>query len=236
MWDGGRSLNYTEISKVKSLHRWTGHQSKIAVVWKNLGWQVLAFGASVSLMIPGAHTWSLVWCPEAGTASAAFAGAQSLLRVGVSSRSPWGSAKVEGWVELCIHWVLLGFCKKWQMQTSAGTPKCCLPREHLGLSFERKFAEELGTSGCWEQGWGWRGEDVSNTGVKNDIFYSFSEGLSGMPTSEMLPHMQGNALLLLLPTCVFSRAACTGKRHWLLPPLWWQKCCENRQTFASQWK
>lgn len=32
------------------------------------------------------------------------------------------------------------------MQTSAGTPKCCLPREHLGLRCESKFAEELRTS------------------------------------------------------------------------------------------
>lgn len=44
-----------------------------------------------------------------------------------------------------------------------------------------------------------KGEDISNTGVKNYIFiYSFSEALSDIPTSEMLPYMQGAALLLLL--------------------------------------
>lgn len=40
---------------------------------------------------------------EAGTTSAASADAQSQVRAGVSSKSPWGFARVEGLVELCVH-------------------------------------------------------------------------------------------------------------------------------------
>lgn len=175
---GGRGFNYTQTSKVKSLCGSTGHQSKAAFVWKIEDEKCWSIGASVapqalptSLIIPGDHSWSQCGTSEAGTTSAAFADAQSLVRAGVSSKSPWGFARVEGLVELCVHWVLLDFCKKWQMQASAGTPKCCLPREHLGLSLESRFAEELSTSGCWKQGWGWRGEVISYTGVKNCIFW-----------------------------------------------------------------
>lgn len=182
---GARSLNYTQTSKVKSLHGWTGHQSKVTFVWKNLLWNssVRNIGPLVSpwhLRFSPRPWWFLrftpdPWCgtSEAGTTPAAFAGAQGLVRVGVSSNSPWGFAKVESLVEFCFHWVLLSFYQKWQMQTSAGTPKCCLPREHLGLRCESKFAEELRTSGCWEQGWRWRREDVSNTGVKNTFCFIF---------------------------------------------------------------
>lgn len=53
---GGRSLDSIQTSKVKSLRGWTGHQSKVAFVWKNLGWEVLVLwslcGTSGSPSIP----------------------------------------------------------------------------------------------------------------------------------------------------------------------------------------
>lgn len=234
----GRSINYTQTSKVQSLHEWTGHQSKFAFIWKNLGWEVLVLwclcGTSGSPHVPH-YSWGSL--PIPGVAHLKQGPPQLLLQMHRAwSEQVWAATALEA-LPRWKGWLSSAFTKSCLASVRSDRCKHLLAPQNaaslLGLSLESRFAGELSTSGCWERGWGWMGQDVSNTGVKNGIFDSFSEGLSDRPSSEMHPHMQ---MLCFFCCCIVfsedSRAACTRKCHWLLSPLWWEKSCESRTNIC----
>ena len=234
MWDRRKEPKVCR-APVKSLRRaseaaQTEYQSKVAFGYKNPGWATVGHlvpqncseaspGPSLSHLVLRAAAWSpsswghltcLCWSMEPGQSWHREQEPAELCRgEGLS----WGTV----FVEANRAFIGRDGCSWYPKMLP---PKAASQVWALKAGLQKGWAPPAAGSGAG----GRRGKNFL-TLVEQIVFFWFSfqtDFLACPPTPEVLPHPQGAALQLLLLTWVFpedSSTACTGERHWVLPPV-----------------